>query len=127
MEQVLHRGLRNSVWVDRMREQEMVAGDLIMEDNVKCAQEVEGWDLLAEHRFIVQDGEIIKLWEGDLEVTCMKERMGEDLVESHTDSFVEQILTAVNMEGRLYNGNQLPNWSINGLSLPCILLVIQGN
>ena len=35
-------------------------GDLIMEDNVKCAQEVEGWDLFAELRFIVQDGEIIK-------------------------------------------------------------------
>ena len=44
--------------------------------------------------------------------------MGEDVVESHTDSYVEQILTAVNMEGRLYTGNQLSNWSINGLSLP---------
>ena len=76
-EQALHRGVRNSILVDRMREQEMVAGDLIMEDNVKCDQEVEGWDLLAELRFIVQDGEIIKLGEGDLEVACMKERMGE--------------------------------------------------
>ena len=101
--QALHRGVRNSILVDKIREQEMVVGDLKMEDNVKCAQEVEGWDLFAELRFIVQDGEIIKLGEGDLEVTCMKERIGEDLVESHTDSCVP----GVNMEGRLYTGNQL--------------------
>ena len=101
----------------------MVVGDLILEDNVMCTQEVEGWDLLAEVSFIVQDGEIIKVGEEDLEVTCRKERIGEDLVESHTDSCVP----GINMEGRLYTGNQLPSWSINCLSLPCILLVIQGN
>ena len=44
----------------------MVVGGSIMEDNVKCAQEVEGWDLLDELRFIVQDVVIIKLGEGDL-------------------------------------------------------------
>ena len=43
-----------------MREQEMVVGDLKMEDNVKCGKEVEGVDIFAELRFIVQDGEIIK-------------------------------------------------------------------
>jgi hypothetical protein len=80
-----------------MREQEMVVGDLIIEDNVKCAQEVEGWDLLAELRFIVQDGEmIINLGEGDLDVAWMNERMGKDVVESHTDSHAD------NMEGRLF-------------------------
>ena len=57
----------------------------------------------------------------------MNERMGEDVMESHTDSYVENKLSAVNMEGRLFTGNQLSNWSINGLSLPCLLLVIQGN
>ena len=68
---------------------------------MNCAQEVEGWDLLAVLRFIVQDGKIMKPGEEDLEVACMKEGMGEDVVESYTGSYVEQIQTAVNMEGRL--------------------------
>ena len=38
---------------------------------VKCVQAV--------FRFIVQDGGIIKLGVGDLEVACMKERIGEDM------------------------------------------------
>ena len=41
--------------------------------------------------------------------TCMKERMGEDVVESQADSYVDKLLTAVNMEGRLYTGNQPSN------------------
>ena len=57
----------------------------------------------------------------------MSERMGEDMVESGADSYVDKILTAINIEGRLYTGNQLSNWSINGPSLQCLLLVIQGN
>jgi hypothetical protein len=40
---------------------------------------VEGGLLLAVFRFIVQDGGIIKLGVGDLEVACMKERIGEDM------------------------------------------------
>jgi hypothetical protein len=36
-EEALHRGVRNSILVDRMRKQEMVVGDIIMKDNVKCA------------------------------------------------------------------------------------------
>ena len=36
---------------------------------MKCVQAV--------FRFIVQDGGIIKFWEGDLEVACMKDEMGE--------------------------------------------------
>ena len=57
----------------------------------------------------------------------MSEMMGEDMVESGADSYVDKILTAINIEGRLYTGNQLSNWSINGPSLQCLLLVIQGN
>ena len=57
----------------------------------------------------------------------MKERNGEDVERSQADSYVDKILTAINMEGRLYTGNQLSNWSINGPSLQCLLLVIQGN
>ena len=49
----------------------------------------------AVFRFIVHDGGIIKLGEGVLKVSCMKERMGEDLVENQDDN----ILTPVNMEG----------------------------
>ena len=57
--------LRSSIaiQVDRMREQG------------KGSQEVECGDLLAVFRVIVKDGGIIRLGEGDLEVTCMKERM----------------------------------------------------
>ena len=44
-----------------MRKQKMEAGDWVRMDKVKCAQEVEGGDLLAVSRFIVQDGGIIKL------------------------------------------------------------------
>ena len=51
---------------DRMREQEMMARTWMGMDKVKCAQEVEGGDLLAVFRFILQDGGIIKLGEGDL-------------------------------------------------------------
>ena len=47
--------------------------------------------------FIVQDGRIIKLEEGDLEVACMKDRMSEDMSESQADSYVDKILT-INME-----------------------------
>ena len=44
-----------------MREQKMEAWDWVRMDKVKCAQEVEGGDLLAVSRFTVQDGGIIKL------------------------------------------------------------------
>ena len=47
---------------------------------VKRVQEVEGGDFHA-----VVHGGIIKLGEGDLEVACMKDEMGEDVVESQTD------------------------------------------
>ena len=40
--------------------------------------------------------------EGDLEE---KERIGEDVVESQADSYVDKKLTAVIMEGRLYTRN----------------------
>jgi hypothetical protein len=43
----------------------------------------------------VQDGGIYKLGEGDLVVTCMKERMGEDVEKSHDDSNVDNIMNAV--------------------------------
>jgi hypothetical protein len=45
------------VLVDRMRKQEMVARDWMMMDKMKCAQVVEGGDLLAVFTSIVQDGE----------------------------------------------------------------------
>ena len=48
--------------------------------------------------FLLCYGGIIKLEEGDLEVACMKERMGENKVESQADSYVDKILTAINME-----------------------------
>ena len=73
-----------------------------------------GTFLLCVLRFIVQDGGCIKFWEGDLDVVCKNVRM----MESQADSCVDKILTAVNMEGRLYTRNQLSNWSINGPSLP---------
>ena len=85
-----------------MREQEMVARDWMRMDKVKYTQEVEGGDLLAVFRSIVQDGGIIMLGEGDLEE---KERIGEDVVESQADSYVDKKLTAVIMEGRLYTRN----------------------
>ena len=44
----------------------------------------------------MQDGGINKLGEGDLEVACMKERMGENKVESQADSYVDKILIAAN-------------------------------
>ncbi len=47
---------------------------------MKRVQEVEGGDFHA-----VVHGGIIKLGEGDLEVACMKDEMGEDVVESQTD------------------------------------------
>ena len=53
-------------------------------------------------RLIVQDGGITKLGEEDLEVACVRERMGElleGMMESQADSYVARILTAVNMEG----------------------------
>ena len=62
----------------------------------------------------MQDGGCIKFGEGDLDVVCKNVRM----MESQADSCVDKILTAVNMEGRLYTRNQLSNWSINGPSLP---------
>ena len=80
----------------------------------------------AVFRFILHDGEIVKLVERDLEVACMKERMGEDLVENQVDIFVDNIMTTVNMKARLHTGNQLfelvYKWSLSSL---CILLVIQ--
>jgi hypothetical protein len=48
---------------------------------------------------IVQDGGIYKLGEGDLEVACMKERMGEDVEKSHADSNVDNIMNAVTWRG----------------------------
>ena len=48
------------------------------------------------------------------------DRMWEDVVD------VDKILTAFNMEGRLYTRNQLSGWSVNG-PIPCLLMVIQGN
>ena len=49
-----------------MKEQEMMAKTRMGMDRVKCGQELEVGDLLAMCRFIVQDGGIIKLGEGDL-------------------------------------------------------------
>jgi hypothetical protein len=49
------------ILVDRMREQEMVARDWMGMDKVKCAQEMEGGDLLAVFRSIVKEGGIIML------------------------------------------------------------------
>ena len=40
--------------------------------------------------------------EGDLEE---KERIGEDMLESQADSYVDKKLTAINMEGKLFTGN----------------------
>ena len=57
---------------------------------------VEGGLLLAVFRFIVQDGGIIKLGEGDLEVACMKDEMGGNVVESQTDSYVDKTPIAAN-------------------------------
>ena len=57
----------------------------------------------------------------------MNERMWEDMVERGADSYVDKIPTAINLEGRLYTGNQLSNWCLNGPSLQYLLLVIQGN
>jgi hypothetical protein len=54
-----------NILVDRMREQEMMARTWMR--MVKCAQEVEGGDLHAVFRCIVQDGGIIKLEEGVLD------------------------------------------------------------
>ena len=44
----------------------------------------------------MQDGGINKLGEGDLEVACMKERMGEDVEKSQADSNVDNIMNDVN-------------------------------
>ena len=44
------------VWLDRMREQGMVARDWMSMDTVMCVQEVEDGDFPAVFRFIVQDG-----------------------------------------------------------------------
>ena len=60
---------------------------------------VEGGLLLAVFRFIVQDGGIIKLGEGDLEVACMKASMGEDVEKSQADSHVDKIMNAVTWIG----------------------------
>ena len=48
----------------------------------------------------MQDGGINKLGEGDLEVACMKERMGEDVEKSQADSNVDrQYNECCDMEG----------------------------
>ena len=57
-----------------------MAWDWMRMYKVKRVQEVEGGDFHA-----VVHGGIIKLGEGDLEVACMKDEMGEDVVESQTD------------------------------------------
>ena len=96
--------VRNCILVERMREQEMVAGDWMRIDKVRCVQEVEGGEVPDVFRLIVQDGGITKLGEEDLEVACVRERMGElleGMMESQADSYVARILTAVNMEGSL--------------------------
>ena len=82
-----------------MREQQMVAGDLMRMDKVKCVQEVMGGELPAVFMFIVEYGELSKLWEGDLEVACMREMMGEDLRETQADCYVDRMLTTLNMNG----------------------------
>ena len=38
---------------------------------------------------------------------CMKERKGEDVERSQADSYVDKILTAFNLKGRLYTRHQL--------------------
>ena len=53
--------VRNRSLVDRVREQEMVAGDWMRMDKVKCVQEVEGGELPTVFRFSVDDGGITKL------------------------------------------------------------------
>ena len=70
----------------------------------------------------MQDGGINKLGEGDLEVACMKERMGEDVEKSHSDSNVDNIMNAVTWRAVMYTGNQLSYWSTNGPSFPCFFL-----
>ena len=85
---------------------------------MKCVQTVS--------RFIVQDGGIIKLGEGDLEVACMKQRMGEDVEKSQADSHVDKIMNAVTWIG----GCILEISSLTGLQwsfFSMLLLVIQEN
>ena len=77
--------VRNSILVDRMREQSMVAGDWMRMDKVKCFQEGEGGELPSVFMFIMQYGGITKLGEGDLQVACMRERIGEDRLKSQAD------------------------------------------
>ena len=90
--------VRISILVDRMREQQMVAGDSMRMDKVKCVQEVMGGELPAVFMFIVEYGGLSKLWEGDLEVACMREMMGENLRETQADSYVDRILTTYKMD-----------------------------
>ena len=68
-------------------------------DKVKCVLEVMGGELPAVFMFIVEYGGFSKLWEGDLEVACMREMMGEDLRETQADSYVDRILTTLNLDG----------------------------
>ena len=91
--------VRISILVDRMREQQMVAGDSMRMDMVKCVQEVMGGELPAVFMFIVEYGGLSKLWKGDLEVACMREMMGEDFSETQAVSYVDGILTTFNMDG----------------------------
>ena len=77
-----------------MREQQMVAED--GQDEV-CPG--GGDELPAVYMLIVEYGGLSKLWEGDLEVACMREMMGEDLRETQADSYVDRILTTLNMDG----------------------------
>ena len=70
----IHLWLRNSILVDRMRDQEMVARAWMRMDMA------EGGDFPAVFRFNVQDGRIFKLREGGLKVACIKERKWENLV-----------------------------------------------
>jgi hypothetical protein len=70
----IHLWLRNSILLDRMRDQEMVARAWMRMDMA------EGGDFPAVFRFNVQDGRIFKLREGGLEVACIKERKWEYVV-----------------------------------------------
>ena len=45
----------NSILVGRMREQEMVAGDWLRMDMVRCVLEVDGGEVPSVLRFIVDD------------------------------------------------------------------------
>ena len=48
-----------------------------------------GGELPAVFMFIVEYGGFSKLWEGDLEVACMREMMGEDSWETQADCYVD--------------------------------------